>query len=470
MPNTDTAIAPMKLQRSLESDGFGEPSSIGSQSVNDLLTFFSVREHPFGATPDPRFLFESGTHRQAFENLVAGIEAGDGFQTLTAKPGMGKTTVIRRLLRHYEDSASTAFLFQTQCDSREFLQYLCMDLGIDPSMANGIIKIHERIRKFLVTQRRLGRRVLVVVDEAQNLENTVLETIRLLSNFETFDSKLLQIILVGQTQLMQRLGSPELLQLLQRVSKFNRLETLTFNEITEYIGHRLKIADYSGGELFTPSAIGLIASQSGGVPRAINTICSTALVLAHRARQKTVGAAIIKKMVEQLDLVNSAPERGHLGLLSSFMICQTTDQDQLTLQKIVHQLQVATGATGAAIALGSKENMVCRAQSGASGPEVGSLINVQSGLSGEAVRTSKVIVCNDVEKDLRTDQILCKTLNIRSLAVMPLVNGGEINGIVGIFSDRKDTFQFRELGALKRAVGRCTAEIRGPLLQILGHR
>jgi type II secretory pathway predicted ATPase ExeA len=434
---------------------------MNAEPEGTLLDFFSLREHPFGNTPSPRFLFQSETHCCAYDKLIGGIERGEGFQALIAKAGMGKTTLIARLLDHYRNSASTAFIFQTQCNSRELLQYLLWDLDIEQRPEDTIVTRHARFQRFLLSEKRRQRRVIIVVDEAQNLDSNVLETVRLLSNFETLEGKLLHIILAGQGQLMKRLLAPELIQLRQRISGFHGLETLSLNNIGSYIQHRLKIAGHTGCELFTFNAIGVIAAHSAGIPRDINNICSAALVRAHEAGQRTIGGCIIREAVDELCMnVPAMPNDTPGFLLPVETEDRNVDARQITLQSIVHQFQVATGASGAAIALGNKETMICRARSGTSAPSLGALINLESGLSGEAARSTNVVVCNDIEKDPRSDAVLCRALGIRSLVIIPLVDSDNLCGIVGIFSDRQDAFKQPELAALGRAVESCTENFR----------
>src|SRR5690348_5107578 len=222
------------------------------------LNFFGLREQPFGVTPDPRFLYLSAAHREAIASLYYGIEAGRGFLGLIAKPGMGKTTILFHLLEKFRSTARTAFIFQTQCTSREFMRFLLGELGYEGDTQD-FVRMNEEFNKRLLQEARAGNRFIVVVDEAQNLDSSVLETVRLLSDFETPRAKLLTIILAGQPELAAKLASPGLAQLRQRVSIVNRLEPLAAWEIKDYIDHRLKVAAYDGPGLFTAEALQAIA-------------------------------------------------------------------------------------------------------------------------------------------------------------------------------------------------------------------
>ncbi len=206
-----------------------------------FLDFYGLREQPFGVTPDPRFLYLSPAHREALASLYYGVEAERGFLALIAKPGLGKTTLLFHLLEKLRRNARTVFLFQTQCNSREFMRFLLAELGVE-GPDQDFVHLHEQFNKMLLAESRAGRRFIVVIDEAQNLDAAVLETVRLLSDFETPQAKLLQIILSGQPELAEKLASPRLAQLRQRVSLLNRLAPLSVEESGRYIQHRLRVA------------------------------------------------------------------------------------------------------------------------------------------------------------------------------------------------------------------------------------
>ncbi|HZQ68800.1 MAG TPA: AAA family ATPase [Terriglobales bacterium] len=266
-----------------------------------FLKYFGFREQPFGVTPDPRFLYLSAAHREALASLYYGIEASRGFLGLIAKPGMGKTTILFHLLEKFRSSARTAFIFQTQCTSREFMRFLLSELGYEGDTQD-FVRMHEEFNKRLMQEARAGNRFIVVIDEAQNLEPAVLETVRLLSDFETPRAKLLQIILAGQPELADKLASPSLSQLRQRVSIVNRLEPLPSWEIKEYIEHRLKVAGYEGGTLFAPEALDTIATFTEGIPRNVNNFCFNALSLACALKQKIVDRAVVQEVISDLDI------------------------------------------------------------------------------------------------------------------------------------------------------------------------
>src|SRR5246127_2053617 len=219
-----------------------------------FLDFYRLREQPFGVTPDPRFLYFSAAHREALASLFYGIETGRGFLSLVAEPGMGKTTLLFQLLRRWKGYVHSAFLFQTQCNSRELIRYLLADLGLN-NEGKDIVRMHSELNDFLFRETKAGRRVVVFIDEAQNLSDPVLETVRLLSNFEAPDKKLMQIVLTGQPELAHRLERPSLVQLRQRVAVQARLDPLPPGETVRYVQHRLKVAGYQGPELFARDAL-----------------------------------------------------------------------------------------------------------------------------------------------------------------------------------------------------------------------
>ncbi len=272
-----------------------------------VLDFYQLREQPFGVTPDPRYLYLSRGHREALASLFYGIETNRGFLSLVAEPGMGKTTLLFQLLQRWRGHVNSAFLFQTQCDSREFIRYLMNDLGLK-SDGEDFVRMHSELNEFLFRETLAGRSVVIFIDEAQNLTDTVLETVRLLSDFESAEKKLLQIVLAGQPELAQRLSRPGMAQLRQRIAIQARLDALTAAEVVHYIGHRLQVAGYSGTELFTPGALGLIAERSRGIPRLINNLCFNALSLGCATQQKQITSEVVRQAALDLSLETHTPK------------------------------------------------------------------------------------------------------------------------------------------------------------------
>ena len=266
-----------------------------------LLDYYKLAEQPFGVTPDPRFLYLGPQHREALASLVYGTESNRGFLALIAKPGMGKTSLLYHYLAYLRDKARTAFVFRTDCDAREFIRHVLLDLGIECSGMD-LPGMHDALNRLLTEEMRAGRRFVLVIDEAQNLEEKVLESIRLLSNFETPWMKLMQIVLAGQPQLADRLASPSMAQLRQRISMVIRIEPFTHAEVNAYIDHRLWVTGCEKPSLFTVGARKLIAEHSEGIPRNINNLCFNAMSLGCALKRKTIDRDIILEVIGDLDL------------------------------------------------------------------------------------------------------------------------------------------------------------------------
>jgi type II secretory pathway predicted ATPase ExeA len=279
-----------------------------SWSTSRFLDFFGLREQPFGMTPDPAYLYGSKTHSEALSSLLLGIADTRGFLALIAEPGMGKTTLLYQLLEELRDAARTVLVFQTECTSREFIEYILQDLGIDVA-GMGLVAMHGKLNEVLFDQLLRGKRFVLVVDEAQNLDDSVLETVRMLSNFETHNAKLLQIILAGQPRLAAKLAQPRLSQLRQRIAVLSHLEPFNVEETRRYIDHRLKVAGYHGEPVFETASIRMIAGESKGIPRNINNICHNALLLSYARAQHTVTVEIVQDAVARLDMESLAFDR-----------------------------------------------------------------------------------------------------------------------------------------------------------------
>jgi len=278
-----------------------------------FLDFYGLREQPFGVTPNPKYLYFSPSHREALASLFYGIETGRGFLALIAEPGMGKTSLLFQLVERLKGSIRSAFLFQTQCDSRELLRYLLEALGVEGGPEADLVQLHSRLNQFLLAEATAGRRVVVFIDEAQNLSDSALETVRLFSNFEATDRKLFQIVLAGQPELARRLKNPHLAQLSQRIAVLTGLKRLPAAETLQYIHHRLEIAGYYGREVFSSASVDLIAKASQGIPRNINNICFNAMSLGCAMGCKRIGPEIVQEALNDLSL-NCLMEKSRLLL------------------------------------------------------------------------------------------------------------------------------------------------------------
>jgi type II secretory pathway predicted ATPase ExeA len=263
------------------------------------LKHFGFREAPFNLTPDPKFFFSSELHREALAALYYGIKHKKGFVVVTGEVGTGKTTLLRKLLRTLEATHHSVFVFNTLLSFDELLEAVLRDLGINQPGANRVAMI-DRLNEFLLEKVRMGHVVSVLIDEAQNLTEDVLEGVRLLSNMETDREKLIQIILVGQPELEAKLNNPSLRQLKQRVSLWSRLDCLSPADTEAYIRHRLNVAGYQGPDIFDADSIRLISEHAAGIPRLINAICDNALLTAFAGSEKIVTAEVVREVIRDL--------------------------------------------------------------------------------------------------------------------------------------------------------------------------
>ena len=263
-------------------------------------SFYGFRDNPFRLTPDPDYLFLSANHQEALGHLLFGIKEGGGVVVITGEIGAGKTTLLRTLVRNLDEQTTIAYIFNPALSSLELLQTINADLGLLASSASKK-ELTDELNRFLLEQQTAGRRTVVIVDEAQDLEPSVLEQLRLLSNLETERAKLLQIVLVGQPELAKTLARPDLAQLDQRVTLRWHLKPLPVDDTGGYIRHRLQVA--GGGRspvIFTPGAIRLVHQFSRGVPRLINVLCHRALLVAYTQEERKVDSHIVRQARKEL--------------------------------------------------------------------------------------------------------------------------------------------------------------------------
>jgi general secretion pathway protein A len=277
--------------------------------------YYGFVEQPFSLTPDPKYLYRSESHANAFELLQYAIERREGFAVITGDIGTGKTTLCRALLEQTDKQTFTALLLNPFLSEEDLLKAILHDLGVlsrsDERLAGRVPTKQELINTlydFLLSLVPLGARAVLIIDEAQNLPLSILEQIRILSNLETDKEKLLQIILVGQLNLIPLLKSPELRQLDQRVSIRYQLKPLTEEEVTAYIAHRLAVANGSRTVTFMPKAVQRVHQYSAGIPRLINLLCDRALLGAYSAQATRIDAGIVDVAAEGLDLKAAAAE------------------------------------------------------------------------------------------------------------------------------------------------------------------
>ncbi len=265
--------------------------------------FYGLREKPFTLSPDPKYLFLSDSHREALAHLLYGIEQGEGFIAVTGEVGTGKTTLCRTLLERLDPSTEVAFVFNPPLSGMELLQAIHHELGLLGGEATRQ-ELTEELNQFLLAKKAQGRRVLLIVDEAQNLERDALEQVRLLGNLETNTSKLLQIVLLGQPELDTKLESADLRQLRQRITVRWRLAPLSAAETRQYAAHRLKVAGGSR-ELFTDLALREIHRRARGIPRVINLLCDRALLAGYASQAQSIGLGLVSEIEREV----GAPSR-----------------------------------------------------------------------------------------------------------------------------------------------------------------
>ena len=295
------------------------------------LDHFHLKEHPFQITPDSDFLYMSAAHSRAKAYMDYSIRNRDGFVVITGEVGAGKTTLIRKLLSEFDDNVVVAKIFQTQLDETQFLQAVLVEFGLNPFNA-GKVELMDMLSSFLVESFLKRKQLVLIVDEAQNLNRRVLEEIRMMSGLETEKQKILHVILVGQPELNETLDAPGLEQLTQRVRLRFHIAALTEAEAADYVYHRLRIAGAANPEaLFARDAIPAIYEYTGGIPRLINTLCDTALTCAFADDSAGVDEATVKSAVLELQwkpfgAVAAAHDnqyRGYWGMVVSARFGQT---------------------------------------------------------------------------------------------------------------------------------------------------
>ena len=268
--------------------------------------YFGFREPPFNVTPNSRFFYSNPAYQEAYANLLYGIRQRKGFVVLIGEVGTGKTTLLRRLMVNLEADVRFVFFYNTTLTFEELLSFMCRELGIAVKEKGRLEQLQE-LNAYLLERFSTGGNVALLIDEAQNLQEEVLENLRLLSNLEMSGEKLLQIVLVGQPELEGKLNQPTLRQLKQRLTLQCHLGRLKDREVGPFIDYRLRAAGHAGEALFTAEAIQRITRYAKGIPRIINIICDNALLIAYATSQKTVSAAIIDEAAHDLHLTEEPP-------------------------------------------------------------------------------------------------------------------------------------------------------------------
>lgn len=287
-------------------------SNFGDSEKRMYEAFFGFREKPFNLTPDPKFLYLSAKHNEAFAHLEFGLGQRGGFMAVTGEVGTGKTTLCRYFLERLDDDTLSAFILYPALGTTELLRAVNKDLGI-PADGESNKELIDCLHEFLLDSRREGKNIVLVIDEAQNLSRDVLEQVRLISNLETDTEKLIQIVLIGQSELKDILAQTDLRQLAQRVTARYHLTPLTRQDLTQYIRHRLAVAGGIGKVDFTPGALRAVHRYSKGIPRLINLVCDRALLAAFVYEQNEITGSIVRQAVKELEVTDSRPWYRRLG-------------------------------------------------------------------------------------------------------------------------------------------------------------
>ncbi len=263
--------------------------------------FYTLKQKPFAITSNPSFLYLSPKHREALSHLAYGIRERVGFIQITGEVGTGKTTVCRALLNELDDRTKTAFIFNSNLSELQLMRTIMEDLGMDVAR-KGKGELFAELNRFLIEQLTLGNNVVVIIDEAQNLNRRLLEQVRMLSNLEAENQKLLQIVLVGQPELREKLKDPSLRQLRQRISVRYHIGPLDRDDARQYVAHRLNLAGANGGgPAFDDEALHEIYRYSGGIPRLINIACDKALLLGFVRDTRAISGEIVRHAITEIE-------------------------------------------------------------------------------------------------------------------------------------------------------------------------
>lgn len=264
------------------------------------LEFYGLTEPPFDLTPNPKFLFYTAKHREAFNHVLYGIRERKGFVQLTGEVGAGKTTLCRALLEQLDDHFSTALILNPVLDADQLMKAIAMEFGLNVHDMDRLETV-AAINKFLLDHTHAGKDAVLVIDEAQDLTDDLLEQVRLLSNLETDNRKLLQIVLMGQPELRDRLNNHKLRQLRQRITVRYHLNTLSRQELSQYIQHRLIVSGAKGAPYFTRPALWRIYNYASGVPRLVNAACDKSLLAAYVEQSDRVTYSMVGRALRELE-------------------------------------------------------------------------------------------------------------------------------------------------------------------------
>jgi general secretion pathway protein A len=282
--------------------------------------FYGLSENPFGTTPDPRYLYKSKAHREALAYLAQGVFLKKGFLAVTGEVGVGKTTVVRAFAQTFGPCLEVSFVINTKVDFREMLFMLLTDFGVE-IRSDMKVTMLAQLNEFLIKRYAENQNPVLVIDEAQNLSPDVLEELRMLSNLETNQQKLIQIVLVGQPELWEILQRDDLRQLRQRIPGVCRMQLLSRDEVYRYVRYRLAVAGLSNGQLlFSETAIDDIYHHSMGTPRLINMLCDRVLLRAYLQKTRAIDSDLVGESAREMGLVPAgASERGRRAAGGGFL-------------------------------------------------------------------------------------------------------------------------------------------------------
>ena len=264
------------------------------------LDFYGLKEPPFNITPNPRYLYFSAKHREALNYLLYGIQERKGFVQITGEVGAGKTTLCRALLEQLPEKYSTALILNPVLSAEQLVKAIAMEFGLNVKGLDHLETVAE-MNSFLLRQMEEGRETVLIIDEAQNLTFELLEQVRMLSNLETDDRKLLQIVLMGQPELRDRLNHPSLRQLRQRITVRFHLSPLKQFELSQYVQHRLEISGAKGPPFFTVPALWRIFTYSKGIPRLVNAVCDKCLLAGFVQQTERITFGLVGRAVRELE-------------------------------------------------------------------------------------------------------------------------------------------------------------------------
>lgn len=332
--------------------------------------FFGFKERPFTITPNPRFIFLSKTHKEVFAHLLYGVRLHCGFIEITGEVGTGKTTALRTLLNQLEnDSFRLALIFNPSLTALELLRSINAEFGIESTASTAVDLLHA-LNSFLLQENAAGRTVVLVIDEAQNLQPAVLEQIRMLSNLETETDKLIQIILVGQPELATMLARPELRQLNQRITVRYHLRPMDFDDTRAYILHRLAVAGSQGSVNFTPWAVRKIYRYSNGYPRLINILCDRSLLVAYTENSRKINLSMVNTAIQELQQQGSKRFRVRLwSALAAVLVALTIVGCFLAWRQPTVATGTASTGTGSVVQPAGQEHVQPKNTGTSSGDE-----------------------------------------------------------------------------------------------------